>query len=193
MSRNPTTSKVIDEILLFSVTGAALAGGLLVPNLLVGLDKPLRKFWRHMDKRQREHELQRIVYNLKAQGYLAGEYEHGLQLTAKAHARLAKIQEESLVINPQRTWDHLWRIIIYDIPETHKSARNLLTFRLRALGCFQLQKSTWITPFPCRDIIETVCCHYSVSQYVTYFEALNLDNAAPLLRRFRKKYRTTKF
>ena len=193
MGRNPTTSKIIDEILLFSVTSAALAGGILLPNLLVGLDKPLRKFWRHMDKRQREHELQRVIYNLKAQGYLAGEYEHGLQMTAKAHARLAKISDESMCIQPQKIWDKLWRIVIYDIPEEHKNARNLLAYRLRALGCFQLQKSTWITPFPCRDVIETVSSHYNIANFVTYFEATNLDNAAPLIRRFRKKYHSTKF
>ena len=193
MGRNPTTSKVIDEILLFAVTGTALAGGLLVPNLLVGLDKPLRRFWRYMDKREREHELQRIVYNMKMQGYLAGEYEHGLQLTAKAHARLQKIKDESLCITPQDIWDKRWRIIIYDIPEKQKNARNLLNFKLRSIGCFQLQKSTWITPFPCRDVIETVCAQYKVDRFVTYLEAIQLDNAAPLLHRFHKKYPSTRF
>jgi hypothetical protein len=84
MSRNPTTSKIIDEILLFGVTGTALAGGLLAPNLLIALDKPLRKFWKHLDQREKERELQRVIYGMKAHGYLAGEYEHGLQLTQKA-------------------------------------------------------------------------------------------------------------
>lgn len=170
-----------------------MASGVLLPNLLVGLDKPLRSFWRNMDKRERERELQRIIYNLKAQGYLAGEYEHGLQLTAKAHTRLAKIDEETLAITPQDRWDRRWRIVIYDIPEKHKTARNLINLKLRSLGCFQLQKSTWITPFPCRDVIETLCAHYDVDRYVTYFEAVGLDNAAPLLRRFHKKYPDTHF
>jgi len=193
MSRDPRTSHIIDEILLFSVTGAALAGGLLVPNLLIGLDKPLRKFWKHLEKREKEYELQRIIYSMKARGYLAGDYEHGLQLTDKARKRLARIEFDSLVAKPQHRWDRLWRIIIYDIPEEHKLARNALTTKLRDYGCFQLQKSTWITPFPCREDIETITSNYEVDDYVTYFEAINLDNAAPLIRRFKKKYPATKF
>jgi DNA-binding transcriptional regulator PaaX len=193
MSRNPTTSKIIDEILLFSVTGAAMAGSLLIPNLLIGLDKPLMKFWKHMDKRQKEHELQQIIYGMKSRGYLVGEYEHGLQLTEKARHRLQKIGFEALQATPHKRWDKLWRIVIYDIPEEHKAARNALTQKLRNYGCFQLQKSTWITPFPCREDIATITAHFGVDTYVTYFEAIHLDNAAPLIRRFRKKYPDTRF
>lgn len=193
MSRDITTSKIIDEILLFSVTGAAIASGLLLPNLLIGLDKPLRKFWKNMDERERKRDLQRVVYGMKERGYLAGEYEHGLQLTDKARKRLVKIEFDALVSQPQSQWDKRWRIIIYDIPEEHKYGRNALTARLRRYGCFQLQKSTWITPFPCRKDIELITTRFAVDEYVTYFEAIHLDNAAPLIRRFQKKYPDTKF
>ena len=193
MSRNPTTSKIIDEILLFGVTGTALAGGLLAPNLLIALDKPLRKFWKHLDQREKERELQRVIYGMKAHGYLAGEYEHGLQLTQKAKDRLLQIEFDSLAVEPQSVWDKQWRIVIYDIPEARKAARNALTEKLRIYGCFQLQKSTWITPFPCRKDIAAIAANYDVDSYVTYFEATNLDNAAPLIKRFQKKYPHTKF
>lgn len=193
MGRNETTSKVIDEVLRFAVATAAVGSGLIIPNALVALDKPLKHFWRHMDKRERERELRRVIYNLKAQGYLAGEYEHGLQLTEKAKKRLARLDEGELAVKPQKQWDKRWRIILYDIPEEHKSARNSLNFRLRAIGCFQLQKSTWITPFPCRDIVAAACASYDIDSFVTYFEAVNLDNEAPLITRFKKRYPETQF
>ncbi len=193
MSKDLRTSKIIDEILLFGVTGTAVVSGLLLPNLLVSLDKPLRKFWKHMDERARERELRRVIYSLKARGYLSGEYEHGLQLTEKARKRLARVKFDALTAKTQPHWDKLWRIVIYDIPEEHKLARNALTAKLRHYGCFQLQKSTWITPFPCRHDIETITAHFHVDPFVTYFEAINLDNAKPLIQRFQKKYPQTKF
>lgn len=173
--------------------GGIIAGTAVAPNLPIALEKPLRRLLKHLDKRECQREYQRIVYNLKAQGYLAGDYEHGLQLTDKARARLAQREADIHPIHSQKSWDHQWRIIIYDIPEKSKSARNALAHILRTIGCFQLQKSAWITPFPCRKDIETIAAKYEVDQHITYFETTSLDNAKPLMRRFQKKYPQTRF
>ncbi|MGB4966754.1 MAG: hypothetical protein WBO35_00980 [Candidatus Saccharimonadales bacterium] len=193
MEKREVTSKAVDEVLKYGLTGVAISAGILLPNALIALDKPLQKLYRHLDERDRCRELRRIIYNMKAQGYLAGNYEHGLQLTDKAKKRLAKIEIESLAPQPQKTWDHLWRIVIYDIPFEHNYARQQLTATLHEYGFFQLQKSTWINPFPCREDIEAICTYYNVSEYVTYFEALKLDNSAALIRRFARKYPATLF
>ncbi len=193
MGKNATTSKIIDEIIRYGTLGGLIGASLFAPGMSQALDKPLRRLTRHLDENERRRELRRIVYGMKARGYLVGEYEHGLQLTEKAKARLATADIDRLEVQPQQIWDKKWRIIMYDIPEEHKYARDALTTRLRRYGCFQLQKSTWITPFPCRKDIETITAHYGINAFVSYFEAINLDNQAPLLRRFKTKYPSTKF
>ena len=193
MADRETTAKVVDEVIVFVATSAAMATAMVLPNILIGLDKPLKLLYQKMDKRDRDREARRIVYNMKAQGYLIGSYSHGLQLTDKARRRLERIALDNLQIEPTRVWDRIWRITLYDIPEDYKSARNALHDRLRAVGCFQLQRSVWITPFPCRDIVETISSQYGVDEYVTYFEATHLDNEAVMLRLFAKKYPATKF
>ena len=77
----------------------------------------------------------------KSRGYLAGEYEHGLELTAKAVRRLAKIQLNEAAIYPTPVWDHNWRIIVYDIPQDRKAARQFIAAYLRRIGVFSYRKA----------------------------------------------------
>lgn len=184
---------LIDGILRVAAYASALSVIVVAPNILRAIDKPLARLDKTLDERGRKRRIMKTVYYMKSRGYLAGDYEHGLRLTAKARRRLRKMDVDNLVIIPLPVWDGLWRVIIYDIPETHRTARIMLGAALRRAGCFQLQKSTWITPFDCRDIVGSISSYHDVERYVTYFEATHLDNARPLVRRFAKKYPATVF
>ncbi|MGB3023908.1 MAG: hypothetical protein WBB39_03855 [Candidatus Saccharimonadales bacterium] len=184
--------EIVDRILragAYSTLGLAL----IAPNIVMALDKPLKQLDNSLDKRARRREVMRTVYYMKSRGYLVGEYEHGLELTAKAMRRLAKMQLNEAAICPVPVWDRSWRIIVYDIPQGSKAARQFIAAYLRRIGCFQLQKSTWITPFDCRESVEAVGVHTQCTQYITYFEAHYLANESVILRRFAKKYPATNF
>lgn len=193
MAQNSTTSQLVDEIIRLGAFVGVASVVILAPNAVRILDKPLRALDRTLDAREREREAMRVIRYMKQKGYLAGDYEHGLQLTEKSRKRLEKLAIKDLHISATRIWDKRWRIVVYDIPENHRDARRALTTELRRIGCFQLQKSTWITPFPCRDEISTLSAHFAVDKYVSYFEALNLENEQPLVKAFQKKYPETKF
>ncbi len=47
-----------------------------------------------------------------------------------------------------RRWDGLWRLILFDVPESRSSARNKLRRYLQDCGFGYLQNSVWITPHP---------------------------------------------
>ncbi len=181
-------SALVDEMIKFAAYTTAMGSVLVAPNAIMAFDKPLAALDTTMDKRKRQREIMQTVYYMKAKGYLAGDYEHGLQLTAKAKRRLERVRIDAIRITPTPQWDGLWRVVIYDIPEKHLMARKALASALRRVGCFQLQKSTWITPFACRDDIAVLAATYEVDTYVTYFEVVYLDNAAPLVKRFARKY-----
>ncbi|QQS19122.1 hypothetical protein IPL68_03730 [Candidatus Saccharibacteria bacterium] len=145
--RRDTTAHIIDELIRIGSFGALVSAGLLAPGVLIGLRKPFGALYSKLDEREREREIRRIIYYMKSRGYLAGDYEHGLQITEKARRRLTRVRLSDVIIRPQEVWDKTWRVIIYDIPEEHAAARRNLTRQLRHMGCFQLQRSTWITPF----------------------------------------------
>ena len=191
------TGKIVDEIIRYGAFGALVTTGLVAPGVLRAFDKPFKKLLKNLDQREHERavrrETQRVIRYMKQQGYLAGDYEHGLQVTEKARRRLAKHEFRDKSVASMQKWDHKWRIITYDIPEDQRSARDALSAQLRRYGCFQLQKSTWITPFPCRDDIAYIATHHGVDPFVTYFEAINLDNDTALIARFKKRYPETNF
>lgn len=188
MSRRETTEKIIDAVLRELVTSAAIGAGLVLPNLLMTLDKPLSRYLNHLDKKARQREARRIVYYMKAQGLIAGEYEFGIGITKKGRQTLERDGVDNIEISMPNRWDKLWRIVFYDIPEKHKSGRDALTAKLRKLGFYQLQRSVWIHPLPCRDVIEKITVTYQIEQYVSYIETTKLDNQKVLVKRFKKTY-----
>lgn len=191
------TSKIVDEIIRFGALGTLITAAAVAPNIVQVFGKPLAKLSKRLDEREYERnirrETQRVIRYMKQNGYLAGDYEHGLQLTNKARKRLEKVEFDSMHTTPQKRWDKKWRIVIYDVPQNQKSARDALASCLRRYGYFQLQKSTWITPFPCRDDIAAIAAHFGVDNFVTYFEAVHLDNQRVLISRFKRKYPETSF
>ncbi len=197
MARNETTSIVIDEIIRLVAMSATLGATLLAPNILLGLEKPLNRLFTHLDVRDRElakqREVKRIIRYMKSQGYLAGDYEHGLKLTKKAQQRIAQRDIDTLQTTVPEKWDNIWRIVVYDIPNSFTENRREIQRRLRFYGCFQLQRSVLITPFPCFEDIATLAARCNVEQYLTYFETTKLANDRPLIARFAKKYPKTRF
>lgn len=193
MARNDTTSAVVDNILRISVTTGLLAAGMVLPNLLIALDKPINHYMKSLDKRARERELRRIISYMKTSSLLSGDYEHGLVITNKGRRRLSDADFDRLRIEPKSVWDKKWRLVFYDIPEKYKSGRDAIAVKLRELGFYQLQRSVWVLPLPCRDIVEKVAVHYKVDKYVSLIEANKIDNQKRLIEKFKKTFPQTKF
>ncbi len=193
MAKNESTSAIVDGVLRFTVVGGSIAAGLFLPNLLVTLDKPLNKYFAHLDKNAREREVRRVLSYMKSHKLLTENYEHGIVLTETGKKRLEQAEFESLKIKPLKEWDYKWRIVLYDIPENKKVDRRILQLKLQKLGFRQLQRSVLIHPFPCREVIESVSNHYKLSVYVSYIEATGIDNQAALISKFQKSLPNTSF
>ena len=197
MARNETMSLFIDDVIRFGVLAAVAGTVVLAPNALLALEKPLEKLTKHLNKRDdeltRNRELRRVVSYMKSQGFLVGDFEHGLEITEKARKRLQKREAKIRTVRPQDVWDKNWRVIIYDIPNTHAAARQEIRRKLRRYGCFHLQRSVLITPFPCFDDIAALAQACKVEKYLSYFETSHLAHDKPLIKRFAQKYPDTRF
>jgi CRISPR/Cas system-associated endoribonuclease Cas2 len=190
MARNDRTSAIVDSLLKLAVTSTTLTAGLLLPNLLTALDKPLRKYFDHLDERDRERQLRRVVTYMKHRRLLSGDYDHGLQITERGKKRLSNAEFTNLEMHVPAVWDKQWRLVFYDIPESQRLARKVLVTKLNELGFFQLQRSVFIHPFPCREVIEKITLTRRIERFVSYVETSHLDNESRLVERFQKKYPT---
>lgn len=98
-----------------------------------------------------------------------------LTLTEGGRKRVLEYKLDEVMIKPLKKWDRIWRIIIFDVPEKYKKAREALRSKLKLWGCYPLQKSIWITPYPCRDEIDFIIEIFKISPHVRIIEASNFD------------------
>jgi DNA-binding transcriptional regulator PaaX len=182
--KRDTTSAVIDNLLRLIVGGSFLASGLVAPNAIIAFNKPVKKYFVRLDKRAQERQLRRIVSQMKYKGLIKGSYDHGLQITEAGRKRLEKTEFNKLTVQRPIEWDKKWRIVLFDIPEENKYGRNALSSKLRQIGFLQLQKSVWIHPFPCREVVEKISTYYQIDQFVTYIETSYIDNQEKLMSKF---------
>lgn len=63
----------------------------------------------------------------------------------------------------------------FDIPEKHKIVREVLRERIKALGFLPLQKSVFVIPWPCKEIIERIQKVYQADLFIRYLEVTSFD------------------
>ncbi|MBU0715097.1 MAG: hypothetical protein KJ964_07055 [Verrucomicrobia bacterium] len=71
----------------------------------------------------------------------------------------------------QRRWPGIWYLMVYDIPETQRSYRNVLRHFLRRLRIGRLQGSVWITPRDIRPEYDDLVKAAGIKSYAYLFEA----------------------
>ncbi len=133
-------------------------------------------------------EFNRAVKRLHKRGYVAlSKTEKGwmLKLLKKGKDYAKQVEFEKLSLPKPEAWDGKWRLFSFDIPEEFKTSRNMLRFKLKSLGCYNIQRSLFAYPYDCRKELEMVAEHYKVGKYTLFAEAdyINLDKE---LRKFFK-------
>lgn len=92
-------------------------------------------------------------------------------ISADGKKRLAQGEFGKMIIKRPKKWDGKWRIIIFDVPEKKKAAREALRNKLRELGFQQLQKSCFVHPFECRREVDVISAFLNIVPHITYIIA----------------------
>lgn len=71
-------------------------------------------------------------------------------------------------------WDGKWRLIIWDIPEKRRIARDLLRYKLKVLGFNRLQKSVWATKKNCTKELREFIKKVRIEDWVMVFESTDI-------------------
>ena len=187
MSKRDVTAEIVEKVLLTAATGATIATSLALPGAIVALGPIIEGAYDLHDKRQQNREYRRVLAYMKHQQLLKLEPRsgNGLIIAKRGRERLKATSLERLVVAPPQTWDSRWRLVMFDIPEVKRSNRRQFVGQLNILGFYQLQRSVWIHPFPCRNIVTRLATTYGVSDYITFVPAAKLDNEKALRQQFR--------
>lgn len=65
-----------------------------------------------------------------------------------------------------RSWDHRWRVVVFDIPEKRGDVRLYLRSFLKTLGFGKVQKSVWISPYDFEEQVREFARKLDIPQYI---------------------------
>ncbi len=85
----------------------------------------------------------------------------------------------------QEPWDRKWRIVLFDIPNYSKRARDAFAATLKRLGFLPMQKSVFLCPYPCEEELEVVADFFGVSDNIDIIVADRLTREDVWLMAFR--------
>lgn len=75
----------------------------------------------------------------------------------------------------EEKWDGKWRLVIFDIPEERRQARNLLRASLKNWGFTSWQKSVWATKKNCIEVLRKFIKDVGIEDWVIVLETDNVD------------------
>ena len=126
----------------------------------------------------------RTVYRLHRKGFIRFQH-HQIELVPEVIAA-AKLSTDldQLSLKRPTVWDELWRMVIWDIPETKRELREIFRRKLASLGFVRIQGSVWVTPYPCRQEVAFLRSTYGLSEGVLYVEASIIEGEQHLRQHF---------
>jgi len=169
------------KLLYLIATGTMIPAAIIAPNLPRALLPLLRKLQK--DFSLPAQPIRKSLTALKRKRLIRQTVRNGrtiLTLSEKGRRTILSFDIENMEIGKPKKWDGLWRLVIFDIPESQKKAREALRFHLRKLGFYQLQKSCFVHPFECKKEIDFITEFYQIPHHINYIVARKVEGEEEL-------------
>lgn len=174
---------VKQKILLLIFSGIAL-GFSRSPSNYFKILKGISSTWKDINK-SRLYSVIKEFYNERIIDYK--EDNNGnvkIVLTKEGQKRALQFKLDEMEVKKPAQWDKKWRIVIFDIPEKKKKAREALRKKLKELGFKELQKSVFVYPFECEDEIDFITEVFQIRPYVRFIKAVSITNEEQIRLKF---------
>ncbi|MFH0852655.1 MAG: hypothetical protein V1845_03565 [bacterium] len=176
-----------EEIIRFLAMGGVLMASLVAPNIAKEFRFLLKDENYISWKKFSNSRVRQSIRRLRRRGVVNSQIKGGkmiVVLTNKGKQEVLKYNFEGIKLKRQKNWDGKWRVVIFDIPEPKKAARDALRRKFKYLGMYQLQKSVFVFPYACKKEIDFVSGFYDVGNYILYLESQIGDIEDDLKRTF---------
>ena len=171
------------KILLLLSSGVVL-GLSRSPKNYFKIMKDLPSAWKEIDK-NRLYRVVREFYNDRLVDFK--EDKDGLAkiiLTKEGEKKALKIKIDEMKIKKPTKWDDEWRVVIFDIPERFKKAREALRKKLKDLGFIKLQESVFVLPYECENEINFITEIFLIRPFVRFMRVKSFTNEEQIRLRF---------
>jgi len=171
----------VQKVLLLLLGGLALTISRRGPFKILN---ELESEWHQIERRTLRRAIE-TLYETR----LIDEQEHKdgsttLFLSNQGKKKALTYHIEKIKIPIMKKWDGKWRMVLFDIPEFYRGARESLVHSLKQAGFFPLQKSVFIHPFECASELDFIIEFWGVREYTRVVEANKIDNELHLKDNF---------
>lgn len=108
-----------------------------------------------------------------------------LELTENGKKKAVTYNIENITLPSPEKWDEKWRIVIFDVPEKFKNARDALATSLKKAGFYRLQKSVFVYPHDCQNEIDFIIEFWNVRPFARFIIADSIDNELEIMEHFK--------
>lgn len=179
------TKHIAKKILKITALGVLItAASLLAPQLPYLL---LKSYLKHkFNTTYSNRQLSDAHYYLKRKKFIAYEkrgnkWRFLITKMGKKHLKKEKIENIKI---PKTKWDGQWRLLTFDIPESHRSARHTFRKKLKELGFYHFQRSVFILPYPCLKEVKTITEYWEINPYAHVLTTDRFEGDKHLIKLF---------
>ena len=146
--------------------------------------KQIPKEWEKINR----HSLNRAINSLYS-SHLVREKENRdgtttLVLSKDGKRKALRFNIDKIKIKKTKCWDNRWRVVMFDVPERLKKVRDSLRMHFTEIGMMELQKSVFVSPYPCDEEVEFILEFYNARKHVRFILAERIDNELHLKKKF---------
>lgn len=169
---------------LLLIEGGFILGLTTRPDQYFKIIKKMSKEWRNINERtlrkaiRKLYQSQLVDYKENNNGMVS------LILTDGGKKKYLQYNPDAIKISKPPKWDHLWRLVMFDIPEEKKKSRDALVVKLKGLGFYPIQKSVFIYPYECKNEVDFIIELFDLRPYVRFFIVKETDVELALKDRF---------
>jgi CRISPR-associated endonuclease Cas2 len=171
------------KILLLFLTGFVLSFS-YNPKKQWRIIKAAGREWRRIDERALKDEIQKLYRSRLVNRKENADGSFTFTLSKEGKSKILNFQFEKMRLE-KKNWDKKWRLVIFDIPEKIRPARDALRNKLKELGFYELQKSVFVFPHECEDEIDFVIEFFEMRRYARTILADKIDNELHLKQIFK--------
>ncbi len=176
--------RVQKKILLLLFGGLALSCS-RSPSKTLQIIRGMHEAWKDIDKQAADRAIQALYESSLVDAKVNTDGTLTLILNEEGKKRALTYRYTDIKIPKPAMWDKKWRLIIFDVPEWEREARDAFRDHLDYMGFFCIQKSAWVYPYNCKDEIDFIVECLDVRKYVRFITADYFDNEEHLRRFFR--------
>lgn len=169
-------SEITGDILRVLGAGVAIPMVFLFP----GSGLLLREFLKNNKIDKNYLDFRRMLRQAKNKRLVEVIQKNGkdfLRITSLGKGELLRYDIDDLhIIKGNKTWDGLWRVVIFDIPEKHRQARVALSYKLKEIGFYRFQKSIFVFPFECLNEIDFIKEFFKVGKFVAVLKVVTFGD-----------------